>query len=56
MAAKEEELEFMSIEEHGGDEDDFNSMNTGNNRLEESNGDDVIGNWFLKQSKVDLAI
>lgn len=51
--SKEEELEFMTVPQDGDDDEDFNRMDTRNNRFEESDGD-VIGSWFLKQSKVCL--
>lgn len=48
----EEELEFMSVPQ-GDDDDDFNSMNSGNRGFAEADdSNDVIGNWFLNQSKV----
>lgn len=51
MAMKEEELEFISVQD--GDDDGNMTISYGKAPGEPTD-DSVIGNWIFKQSKVDV--
>lgn len=53
MAAKEEELEFMTIHQ---EEDDGNMTSQSYAAADDSAGaDSVVGNWLFKQAKVRIS-